>query len=50
MSIWTFLNGAAWVVSAVLVLIMLGDFIKVERRARADKREKQRSDTFSDQP
>ena len=37
MSIWNFLNWAAWGLSALLLLAMLWDFIKVERQARAKK-------------
>jgi hypothetical protein len=38
MSFWTIMNGVAWAVSAFLVLLMLWDFVKVERTRRLEKR------------
>ena len=38
MSIWTILNYGAWALSAILLLAMLRDFIKVEREARANRK------------
>ncbi len=38
MSIWTVMNGVAWALSGGLFLLILWDFIKVERARRADSR------------
>ena len=37
MSIWTLMNGAAWALSAVFLALIARDFIKVERRRRAER-------------
>jgi len=32
MSVWTLLNWGAWVVSAIIAVVILVDFLKVEKR------------------
>lgn len=38
MSFWKVMNGAAWALSGLLFLLILWDFIKVERARRAQER------------
>jgi hypothetical protein len=38
MSVWTILNGAAWILTALLLIRMGWDFIQVERDRRTDGR------------
>ncbi len=39
MSFWKVMNWVAWGLSAFLLCLMLRDFLKVERQARAAKRD-----------
>ena len=39
MKFWTIMNGAAWALSAFLGILILWDFVKVERARRASERE-----------
>ena len=48
MSVWTVSNWAAWVISAVLLGMMLCDFLKTEIRER--RRRKQSQDTGDNPP
>ncbi|GEM_PF-2227544 len=38
MNFWTVMNGVAWALSGGLFLLILWDFIKVERARRAESR------------
>jgi len=34
MSVWTVLNCSAWIISAVIAVVLLIDFLKVERERK----------------